>query len=166
MKHQFNQLEDLFWAEIADLYDAEKRLVDALPKMAEAAHNSELKTAFKNHLSETKEQVKRLEQVFKLGNKSPERETCPAMKGLIQEGDDMIKAKGDPDVKDAALITAAQRVEHYEMAGYGSARTLARHLGYDEAAELLQTTLDEEGSADKKLTQVAEGLVNQRAAQA
>jgi ferritin-like metal-binding protein YciE len=152
--------EDLFEHEIMDLYDAEHRITEALPKMADAASSSELKQAFKSHLAETQGQVARLEQIFGMLGKDPKRTTCAAMKGLIAEGDEMIKANADPHVKDAALIGAAQRVEHYEMAGYGTARTFAERLGHAEAASLLQATLDEERNADKKLTAIAEQSVN------
>ena len=162
----FNTLEDLFVQQIEDLYDAEKRLTSALPKMADKATSPALKQAFQSHLKETEGQIRRLEQVFELLNKTPERETCAAMKGLIQEGSDVVDAKGDEDVIDAALIAAAQRVEHYEIAGYGTVRNLAKRLGHTEAADLLQQTLDEEGAADQKLTQIAEGQVNTAAARA
>jgi len=160
---EFNSLEDLFLDQIEDLYDAEKRLTEALPKMAEAAQNPELKSAFQTHLRETEDQVRRLERIFTLIGKSPTRETCAAMKGLISEGSDMVNATGDPNVKDAALIAAAQRVEHYEIAGYGTARTFAQHLGYNNVADELQKTLDEEGNANKILTEVAESYVNVKA---
>ena len=160
---EFNSLEDLFVEQLEDLYDAEQRITDALPKMADAATSLELKQAFQNHLTETENQVLRLEQIFTHLGKEPTRETCAAMKGLLSEGEDMIKAKGDPYVKDAALIAAAQRVEHYEMAGYGTARTFAEQLGHSEAARLLQATLDEEGNANKTLTAIAEQGVNQAA---
>ena len=120
---EFNSLEELFVEQLEDLYDAEKRLTEALPKMADAATAKELKQAFQNHLRETQQQVTRLETIFRQLGKEPEGKTCEAMKGLVSEGDEMIKAKGDPSVKDAALIAAAQRVEHYEMASYGTART-------------------------------------------
>lgn len=160
----FNSLEELYWEQIADLYDAENRITEALPKMIEKAKNPELRSAFQHHLSETKQQVQRLEQVFKKHGKSPERETCQAMKGLISEGEEVLKASGDDDVLDAALIAAAQRVEHYEMAGYGTVRNFAERLGYHDDAALLQKTLDEEGAADHKLTRVAESSINVRAA--
>tara|TARA_E500000305_G_scaffold49841_1_gene38975 strand:- start:35379 stop:36107 length:729 start_codon:yes stop_codon:yes gene_type:complete len=163
---EFSNLEDLFVEQIQDLYDAENRLVDALPKMAEAASCQELKSAFQTHLGETKEHVKRLESVFKGMGVEPKRESCEAMKGLISEGEEMVKAKGDSNVKDAALIAAAQRVEHYEMAGYGSARNFAQRLGKTNLAEILQETLDEEGNADKILTQIAEESTNKAAARA
>ncbi|KAA0131566.1 ferritin-like domain-containing protein [Gimesia chilikensis] len=161
---EFTSLEDLFVDQIQDLYDAENRLVEAIPQMAEAATTQELKTAFQSHLGETKEHVKRLEAVFKGLDREPKRVSCEAMKGLIKEGEEIVQAKGDPHVIDAALIAAAQRVEHYEIAGYGSARNFAQRLGKARLAEILQETLDEEGNADKILTQVAEESTNQAAA--
>jgi len=161
---EYNSLQDLFINQIQDLYDAENRLLDALPKMAEAAHSPQLRAAFQSHLEETRGHVTRLEQVFEAIGQAPERETCQAMKGLISEGEEAIKAKGDPAVKDAALIAAAQRVEHYEMAGYGTARTLATQLAYDRPATVLQETLEEEKAADRKLTNIAESSVNTQAA--
>lgn len=163
---EFNNLDDLFWAEIADLYDAEKRLTKALPKMAESAQAPELRRAFEQHLAETEGQVARLERIFTSLGREPNGSTCQAMKGLIEEGDEMATAKGNPDVRDAALIAAAQRVEHYEMSGYGSARVFARRLGYDDAARLLQETLDEEKQADRKLNLLAEQQINVRAERA
>lgn len=161
---EFNSLDDLFCDQLQDLYDAEQRLTKALPKMAEAAESSQLKQAFEHHLHETENQINRLERIFALMNKNAEAKTCEAMKGLISEGEEVINAKGDPDVKDAALIAAAQRVEHYEIAGYGSARTFAQRLGMQEAAQLLQETLDEEGATDHKLTDLAEQGINTKAA--
>lgn len=160
---EFNNFEDLFVSQIEDLYDAEHRLTEALPKLAEAAHSTQLKQAFQDHLVETQGHVSRLEQVFRELNMEPKRETCPAMKGLIAEGEEMIKAKGDPDIKDAALIAAAQRVEHYEMSGYGTARAFARRLGLTQAVTLLQQTLQEEKAADEKLNTIAETSVNPQA---
>jgi ferritin-like metal-binding protein YciE len=160
---EFNSLEALFLEQIGDLYDAEQRLTQALPKMADAAHSPALKSAFQTHLRETKGHVSRLERIFKQFGKTPERETCAAMKGLISEGEDMINATGDPHVKDAALIAAAQRVEHYEMAGYGTVRAFAEELGRSDVASELQKTLDEEGNADKILTQIAEQEANVQA---
>jgi ferritin-like metal-binding protein YciE len=160
---EFNSFDDLFLSQIEDLYDAEQRLTKALPKMAEAAHSSQLKQAFQSHLTETEGHVRRLEQIFKELNTSPTRETCKAMKGLIAEGEEMIKATGNPDIKDAALIAAAQRVEHYEMSGYGTARAFARRLGLTQAVNLLEQTLEEEKAADQKLNTIAESSVNQRA---
>lgn len=161
---EFNNLHDLFLQQIRDLYDAEIRLTDALPKMAEAAHNPELQSAFTMHLDETRSHVSRLEQIFNVLGKTAERQTCHGIKGLIREGEDMIDAKGDDAVRDAGLIAAAQRVEHYEMAGYGTVRALAQHLGYSDLASLLQMTLDEEKLADKKLTALAETSINLQAA--
>jgi ferritin-like metal-binding protein YciE len=157
-------LNDLFVNQIEDLYDAENRLTKALPKMAEAANSNQLKQAFQQHLTETQGHVSRLESIFRELNVEPKRETCAAMKGLIVEGEEMIGAKGDPEVKDAALIAAGQRVEHYEMSGYGTARTFAQRLGMTQAANLLQQTLNEETAADKKLTTIAESSVNRQAA--
>lgn len=161
---KFEKLDDLLVEQVEDLYDAEKRLCDALPKMADAATDTKLAEAFRSHLVETKEHVTRLEDVFRMLGKDPSRETCDAMKGLITEGEEMINAKGSDAVRDAALIAAAQRVEHYEMAGYGSARNFARSIGRDDVAKVLQRTLDEEGAADKKLTNIAETTVNAKAA--
>lgn len=157
---KLESVQDLLIAELRDLHNAEKQLVDALPKMAEAASSTELKKAFTHHLEETIKHVTRLEDVFKNLKEDPSGETCEAMKGLVKEGEEFIKAKGEPEVRDAGLIGAAQRVEHYEMAGYGTARTLAQRLGYQDVAKILQTTLAEEKAADEKLTAVAEGNVN------
>ena len=156
-------LEELFVEQLRDLYDAENQLTKALPKMADAAHSDQLKSAFQEHLGETEGHVARLEQVFNLLGQDASRETCEAMEGLISEGEGIVKAKGDSAVLDAALIAAAQRVEHYEMAGYGTARSLATSLGNARAAELLQQTLDEEAAADRKLTDIAESFANVQA---
>ncbi len=163
MAIELKSFKDLFTNQIEDLYDAEQRLTKALPKMAEAAHSNQLKQAIQQHLSETQGHVSRLETIFREIGVEPKRETCEAMKGLISEGEDMIHAKGDPDVRDAAIIAAAQRVEHYEIAGYGTARTFALRLGLRQAADLLQQTLNEEAAADRKLTQIAESNVNVQA---
>jgi|SRR5690348_2294101 len=160
----FHSFEDLFVSQIEDLYDAEQRITKALPKMIEAASSSSLKQALQSHLTETQQQVDRLEGIFQQLNRSPTRQTCDAMKGLLAEGEHMIKADAAPDIKDAALIAAAQRVEHYEISGYGTARTFALRLGHADAAALLQATLQEEINADKKLTEIAESSVNVRAA--
>ncbi|MEN6457919.1 MAG: ferritin-like domain-containing protein [Thermoguttaceae bacterium] len=153
---KLNSLEDLLLLEVSDLYDGEKRLCNVLPKMADAASSPTLKETFRQHLHETERHVSRLEQVFIDLGKPANRETCDAMKGLIKEGAEIIATSGSPDVKDAALISAAQRVEHYEMAGYGSARTFAKHLGHSNVVRLLQMTLDEEKETDQRLTQLAE----------
>jgi ferritin-like metal-binding protein YciE len=163
---QLDSLETLLFDQLEDLYDAEQRITQALPKMAAAANSPGLKNAFQQHLRETQNQLKRLEQVFQGMGRSAKGRTCQAMKGLIEEGDEIVQAKGDPDVKDAGLIAAAQRVEHYEMAVYGTARTFARRLGQVQAAQLLQETLNEEEATDKKLTQLAEQSVNPQAAMA
>jgi ferritin-like metal-binding protein YciE len=155
---------DLLELELKDLYSAEKQLTKALPKMAKAASNEELKEAFESHLTETEGQIERLEKIFKQLDISFSRvEKCKAMEGLIEEGSDLMEEGLEPDVLDAALICAAQKVEHYEIAGYGCARTFAQQLGQDEVADLLQETLDEEGTADKKLTEIAESVVNPEA---
>jgi ferritin-like metal-binding protein YciE len=161
---ELNSFQDLFVSQIEDLYDGELRLTEALPKMADAASSPELKQAFKMHLQETQGHVSRLERIFSSLGKQPKRETCQAMKGLIAEGSDIISAKGDSAVKDAALIAAAQRVEHYELSGYGTARTFATRLGMNDAAQALQQTLQEEAAADRKLNQIAESQVNIKAA--
>ncbi len=158
--------DDLYLHELRDLWDAERQLIDALPEMAKAADTTELTKAFNEHLQVTKGQKERLEKIFSDLGKSPEGHTCAAMKGLIKEGNDLIKADGDAAVRDAGLIGAAQRVEHYEMAGYGTARTFAQRLGRDADAALLQQTLDEESEADELLSQIAERVVNEEAAHA
>jgi ferritin-like metal-binding protein YciE len=161
---KLNSLRDLLFEELRDLYSAEMQLIDALPKMAEAATSRELKSAFKHHLEETRGQISRLENIFQQMGEKSSGETCEAMKGLIREGEVLVKAEGDPDVRDAGLIGAGQRVEHYEIAGYGTARSLARRLGENQVAETLQQTLNEEAEADKKLTSIAESQVNVSAA--
>lgn len=158
-----DSLKDLYIDELKDLYNAENQLVKALPKMAKKASAPELQKAFLEHLAVTKTHVERLEKILKGLGEKPTGKTCKAMKGLVEEGKEVIEEDGDPSVLDAALIGAAQRVEHYEMAGYGVVRTFARHLGEDKAADILQMTLDEEGEADKKLTGIAEGSINTRA---
>lgn len=162
----FNNLEDLFLHELKDLYDAEIRITDALPKMAEKAHTPNLKQAFENHLRQTEKHVERLESIFEHRGIQPEREKCDAMVGLIKEGSTVLSADGDADVLDAALIAAGQRVEHYEMAGYGTARAFAHQLGDEYSAELLEQTLDEEKQTDQHLTEIAEGFVNPASTQA
>jgi ferritin-like metal-binding protein YciE len=161
---KLNSLRDLLLEELRDLYNAEQQLIEALPKMADAAKTPELKSAFRHHLEQTKQHASRIEHVFAGMNEKASGETCEAMKGLIKEGELIIKAEGDPDVRDAGLIGAAQRVEHYEIAGYGTARTLARRLGDHEVASVLQQTLNEEGQANEKLTSIAESQVNVGAA--
>ena len=156
-------MEELLVDELKDLYDAEKQIVKALPKMAKAATSEELKTAFEEHLEQTKRQVERLDKIFsKLGEK-PAGKKCAAMSGLIEEGEELISDGEESPVLDAGLIAAAQKVEHYEIAGYGTARTHAEILGHNDAAKLLQQTLDEEKSTDEKLTELAESVVNEEA---
>src|ERR1700730_11980779 len=161
---KLNSLRDLFIEELRDLYSAETQLVEALPKMAEAAASHGLASAFEQHLEETREHVSRLEKIFQQIGEKSSGETCEAMKGLIKEGETLVKAEGDPDVRDAGLIGAAQRVEHYEMAGYRTARSLAHRLGEHQTAESWQKTLNEEPEANKKLTTIAESRVNVSAA--
>jgi ferritin-like metal-binding protein YciE len=156
---KLNSLRDLLLEELRDLYSAENQLVDALPKMAEAASSNELKAAFEHHLEQTRGHVSRLENIFEEIGEKATGETCEAMKGLVKEGEVLIKAEGPADVRDAGLIGAAQRVEHYEIAGYGTARSLARRLGDQNVASMLQQTLNEEAEADKKLTSIAENQV-------
>ena len=150
---------ELFLDELKDIYDAEHRITKALPKMAQAASSEELISAFEDHLLQTKEHVQRLEEVFESMDESPARKTCKATVGLLEEGQEIIDDDDfSPEVKDAALIAAAQKVEHYEMATYGCLRTWAELLDEDDCVHLLQTTLDEEGAADKKLTEIAMSL--------
>lgn len=158
-------LEDLYIDQLKDLYNAENQLISALPKMAKAATSDELRTAFEEHLEETRVQVERLDRVFQELGKNPKGKTCKAMQGLIEEAKEVLEEEMEPSVKDAALIAAGQRVEHYEMAGYGCVRTYATMLGYEEAAALLDETLQEEGMADKNLNAIAESMVNQQAAE-
>jgi ferritin-like metal-binding protein YciE len=148
-------LKKLLIEELQDLYHAEKQLVKALPKMAKAAQSDDLKAGITDHLEETKGHVERLERAFALLDEKPKAKVCPAMKGLIEEGAEALEEKDASAVRDAQIIGSAQRIEHYEMAAYGTVRSLAETLGEDEVAELLQTTLDEEGEADKKLTGLA-----------
>ena len=157
---KLHSLEELFEHELEDLLSAEQQLVEALPKMADAANSSALKTAFKDHLKQTKTHVSRIEKAFNMLGKTPKGHTCKGMQGLIKEGEDIIKNATGPDVMDAGLIGAAQRVEHYEIAAYGTARSHAQALGRQDLYDLLQTTLDEEGTTNKHLTQLAEGRMS------
>jgi ferritin-like metal-binding protein YciE len=163
MPGKVSTLEELFLDEIRDLYDAEKQLVKALPKMAKAATSEDLKEAFTSHLEETQGHVTRLEQVFEEMGQKARAKKCAAMTGLVAEGQELVTSTEESSVRDAGLIAAAQKVEHYEMAGYGSARTHAGLLGQDKAAELLQATLDEEKAADTKLNDLAQTSVNEEA---
>ena len=151
-------MQDLFTSQIMDLYDAEQRLVKALPKMAEAAISPQLRNAFESHLKETEGHVARLERVFEQLGKKAKGETCDAMKGLISEGEDVVSDTEEAPVRDAGLIAAANRVEHYEIAAYGSARSFAEKLGLSSAASLLSQTLEEEKKADAKLTQLSASI--------
>ena len=153
-----NQLKELYVEELRDLYSAEKQLVKALPKMAKAATSSDLRSGFEEHLEQTKGHLSRLEQIFDSLDESPNGKTCKGMEGLIKEGSEMIEEDPEEEQLDAGLISAAQRVEHYEIAGYGCVRTYARLLGEDEAVSLLEATLKEEKETDAKLTQLAENI--------
>ncbi len=157
-------LEDLLHHELKDLFSAETQLVKALPEMAAAASNAELRRGFEQHLKETRRHVVRLEEVAASLGVSLGGHVCKAMKGLIEEGRDLIHEDADADVRDAGLIGAAQRVEHYEIAGYGTARALASRLGLETVVELLQQTLNEEKATDQKLTELARSMVNEAAA--
>ena len=161
-----DSLKDLYIDELKDLYNAENQLLKALPKMAKKASAPELKRAFQDHLVQTEGHVNRLEKIFKGLGEKPTGKTCKAMKGLVEEGKEIIEEDGDDSVLDAALIGAAQRVEHYEIAGYGVVRTFASLLGENTAVDLLQRTLNEEGETDKKLTALAETVINVDASEA
>jgi ferritin-like metal-binding protein YciE len=150
-----NSLQELYVEQLKDLYDAEHQIIKALPKMIDAASSQELKNALTEHLEITREQATRIEKIFTDMGEKAKAEKCKGMQGVIQEGDDLVGDIDDEDVRDAAIIASAQRVEHYEMAGYGTARTYAELLGEDEAVELLQQTLDEEKEADQKLTDLS-----------
>ncbi len=155
-----DSLKKFYIHELKDLYSAETQLLEALPKMAKAAHDKQLKSAFEHHLKETQGHVKRLEQIFSDSQFEPGGHKCVAMAGLIKEGEELLKEEIEPQVLDVALIAAAQRVEHYEIAGYGTARAYAEQLGDYKAADLLDETLSEEGRADHKLTRLAERSLN------
>ncbi|HTX33401.1 MAG TPA: ferritin-like domain-containing protein [Bryobacteraceae bacterium] len=151
-------LHALYLKELRDLYNAENQIVKALPKMIEAANSAELRAALSNHLEQTKGHVARLERVFQLHNESPKGETCKGMEGIIDEDKSLLSHDENRGVRDAGIIAGAQKVEHYEMAGYGSVRSWAQQMGHTQAVELLQQTLDEEKQADAKLTQIAQTL--------
>ncbi len=157
---EMETLQDLYVEELKDLYSAEQQILKALPRMIKAATHPKLKKAFTRHERQTRGHVKRLERVCKQLGVSPKGKKCVGMKGLLEEGKDLIAEKPDADVLDAGLISAAQHVEHYEMAGYGTVRTYARQLGFNDQADLLQTTLDEEGETDHYLTAIAESSIN------
>jgi len=157
-----NSLQELYVEQLKDLYSAESQLVKALPKMARAAKSQELRDGFEKHLEQTKEHVQRLEQIFGSLNESPKGKKCRGMEGLVEEGEEVIEEESSSEALDAGLIAAAQRVEHYEIAGYGSVRSYAELLGDDEAVNLLQQTLDEEKETDEKLTELSK-KANQQA---
>lgn len=157
-------MEDLFIDQLRDLYSAENQILKALPKMVKGANAPELREAFQHHFEETQAQAERLEQILKQHQASTRGRKCKAMEGLLEEGAEILKADADEDVQDAALIAAAQRVEHYEIAGYGCARTYANHLADELAVNLLEQSLEEERVTDEKLTRIAEQSVNRKAA--
>ena len=161
---ELETLKDLYIHELKDLYSAEKQLIRALPKMAKAATNDDLIGGFEEHFEQTKEHAERLEKILESHDESTRGPKCKGVGGLIKEGEEIIEEKADDDVRDAGLISAAQRVEHYEIAGYGCAQTYAEMLGDKRGAELLQTTLEEEGETDKKLTRLAMSVINTKAA--
>ena len=163
---KLNNLQDLFVHELKDLYSAEQQILQALPKMASATEHTELRSAFEQHTEMTREQVKRLDMIADELGLDLKGHKCKGIEGIIKEGQELLDSKPEGNTLDAALIGAAQRVEHYEIAGYGTARTFARRLGHERAAELLQRTLDEEGETDHRLTAIAEGVVNRDAQQA
>lgn len=161
---KMNTLKDLYLEQLRDLYSAETQLVEALPTMAEKASHNELKQAFQQHLEETRQHVERLEQIFNRMGEKPSGETCQAMKGLIKEAQDLMKQRADEDVRDAGLIASAQRVEHYEIAGYGTVATYAEMLNQNEDHDILGQTLAEEKKTDQLLTRLAEQVINVEAA--
>ncbi len=163
MAKEPKQLDELFHDTLKDIYYAEKKILSALPKMAKAAQNEDLTAAFEKHQAETEGQISRLEQVFELIDQKPQGKKCAAIEGILEEGQEIIKEyKGSPAL-DAGLVSSAQAVEHYEIARYGTLRTWAEELGLDDAAKLLQETLDEEEATDQALTEIAESVVNQEA---
>jgi ferritin-like metal-binding protein YciE len=159
MKHV--NFEELFKGELDDIYDAERQILQALPKMVEASTTDELVAAFQEHLDVTRQQVKRLDKVFQTIGAKPGKKTCEGMQGLLKEGEKMIAETPKSPVRDAGLIAAAQKVEHYEIAAYGTVRSMAEMLGQEEAAELLEETLEEEKEADENLTEIAEGIMSE-----
>jgi Uncharacterized protein conserved in bacteria len=163
MASKMATLDDLYTDLLKDLYSAEKQLVKALPKIAKNAQSPDLQKAFQEHLKQTEGHVERIERIFSDMDGSPRGKKCVGMEGLIEEGNELLQEDAEPDVLDAGLIAAAQKVEHYEIAGYGTARAWAQRLGYDSAARLLKQTLDEESLANEKLTKIAESHVNMEA---
>lgn len=165
MASKMDTLEDLYEDLLKDLYSAEKQLVKALPKMAKNADSPDLQKAFEEHLDQTEKHVERIERIFSNLGGSPRGKKCVGMEGLIEEGNELLKEEVEPDVLDAGLIAAAQKVEHYEIASYGTARAWAEKMGHDDAARLLQQTLEEEAMANDKLTELAESYINMEAHQ-
>jgi len=163
MASKMATLEDLYIDLLKDLYSAEKQLVKALPKMAKHAESPDLQRAFQEHLRQTEGHVERIERIFSDLGGSPRGKKCVGMEGLIEEGNELVQEDVEPDVLDAGMIAAAQKVEHYEIASYGTARAWAQRLGYDNAARLLQETLEEESMANEKLTKIAESHINMEA---
>jgi ferritin-like metal-binding protein YciE len=163
MASKMSTLEDLYTDLLKDLYSAEKQLVKALPKLAKNAQSPDLQKAFQAHLKQTEGHVERIERIFSDLGGSPRGKKCVGMEGLIEEGNELLQEDAEPDVLDAGMIAAAQKVEHYEIASYGTARAWAQRLGYDQAARLLQETLEEESMANEKLTKIAESHVNMEA---
>jgi ferritin-like metal-binding protein YciE len=157
---KLHSLEDLFHEQLRDMFDAEKQLVKALSKLARASSSDELRSAFEEHLEQTRGHVEKLERVFELIGKKARGRSCAAMEGIVEEGAELIDTDAEPMVMDAGLIAAAQRAEHYEIAGYGCLHTWARQLNNHEAADVIEQVLREEKEADQKLTQIAEGMVN------
>ncbi len=160
---ELDSLQKLFESELRDILSAEKQILKVLPRMIKAATSAPLQDAFKAHLAETKGQVVRLEKVFELIGKPARAKLCKAMQGLVEEASELLEEDADPAVLDAGLVASAQRVEHYEIAGYGTLGAYARRLGHDEAAALLKQTLDEESATDKKLSALAEAIINPEA---
>jgi ferritin-like metal-binding protein YciE len=165
MTTKINTLEELYIDMLKDLYSAETQITKALPKMIKAAQSPELRKGFEEHLKQTQHHVERIEEVFTDLEGSPKGKKCAGMEGLLKEGEELVEAEIAPDVLDAGLIAAAQKVEHYEIASYGTVRAYAQTLGYDNAVALLQATLAEEAETDKKLTMLAESVINMEAAQ-
>lgn len=163
MEHM-DSLHDLFVMELKDTYDAEHQIVKAMPRMIEATSSPAVKAKFEQHLKVTREQIERLHQVFKKLDMEPEREHCDGMAGILKDGEKILEMKGDPATLDAALISAAQKVEHYEISAYGTLATFAHTMGHHEIAQLLETTLGEEKNTDKMLSEVAERSINKKAA--
>jgi ferritin-like metal-binding protein YciE len=164
MNTELDSLDTLFVEQLKDLYSVENQIIGALPEMVDAASSPQLKSAFEQHLEVSRRQKARLEQIFHQIGLEPEESKCEGIAGILEEGQVFAQARGKPDVRDAALVSAAQHVEHYEMASYGTCRTFAEQLGRPEIANLLQQTLDEEKMTDKRLTDIAESAINPEAA--